>query len=134
MVTVVPLKLQVAPAGKLKQAAVTVAPAVSPVKVTASVVDCPCVTLSVVVVVDAVTAPAVPAGVSMANVMADDVPPPGVGLKTVTAAVPTVIKSPVRMAALICDGLTNVVTRAEPFQFTTEFGTKFVPLMVRVKP
>lgn len=134
IVTVFPLKVHVVPVGRLKHAAVIVAPMVSPVNVTVSVVVCPCVTVKVEVPVDAVTAPAVPAGVSMANVMAEDVPPPGVGLKTVTDAVPTVVRSVLRMAALICVVLTNVVTRGEPFQFTTDPGTKFVPFTVRLNP
>src|SRR5260221_14091754 len=133
MVTVLPLNVQVVAAGRLKQAAVTVAPAVSPVKVTVSVVDCPCVTFSVLVLVEAVTAPGVPAGVSMANLKADEMPPPGVGLNTVMSAVPTAARSVLRMAALICVVLTKVVLRAEPFQFTTDPGTKLAPLMISVK-
>ena len=47
--------------------------------------------------VDALTA-SVAAG-SIVNVRADDVPPPGVGVKTVTAAVPTAARSPAGIEA-----------------------------------
>lgn len=72
-------------------------------------------------------------GLLMVNVLAADVPPPGVGLNTVTEAVPTVAMS----AAVICAWswvlLTNVVVRFVPFQRTTDVMAKFVPVAVSVK-
>src|SRR4030042_2052634 len=63
-----------------------------------------------------------------------EVPPPGVGLKTVTLAVPAVAMSAARIEAVTCVELTYVVVRSVPFQRTTEPLTKLVPLTVRVKP
>jgi len=69
----------------------------------------------------------------MVNVCALDVPPPGVGLKTVTLAVPAVVMSLAGMEAVSCVGPTYVVVRLPPFHLTTEVPTKFVPFTVRVK-
>jgi hypothetical protein len=60
-----------------------------------------------------------------------DVPPPGVGLATVTGGVPAVTRSVARMAAFNCVALTKVVALALPLKFTTEAGTKPVPFTVR---
>jgi len=68
----------------------------------------------------------------MVNVSAFDVPPPGVGLVTLTAGVPTLATSVARIAAVSCVPFTNVVTRATPLNFTTDAFTKFVPFTVRV--
>src|SRR5271163_2900430 len=71
----------------------------------------------------------------MVKVTAPDVPPPGVGLKTVTEAVPAVAMSPAGTAAVNCVPLTNVVVSPVPFHCTTETPlTKFVPVTVSVKP
>lgn len=61
-----------------------------------------------------------------------EVPPPGAGVTTVTAAVPAVAMSGAKIAAVNCTALTNVVVRALPFQFTTELFVKFVPTTVKV--
>src|SRR5271157_44730 len=62
-----------------------------------------------------------------------DVPPPGPGLTTVTAAVLAAAISEARIFAVSCEPLTKVVVRALPFQFTTEPETKPVPFTVSVK-
>src|SRR6266566_4941871 len=84
---------------------------------------------------DGVTSVAAAGGTALltVNVSAPEVPPPGVGEKTVRDAVPAVAMSPAVIAA--CDWvlLTNVVVRAAPFQRTTDPLTKFVPFTVRVK-
>ena len=61
-----------------------------------------------------------------------EVPPPGVGLITVTLALPAVAMSEARMAAVSCVALTKVVVFALPLNWTTDVETKFVPLTVRV--
>ena len=68
-----------------------------------------------------------------ANDTAFDVPPPGVGLNTVTLAVPAVAMSAAVIAAVNWVPLTYVVGRSEPFQRTTELPMKPVPLTVSVK-
>ena len=55
-------------------------------------------------------------------------------MKTVTFAVPAVATSLAGMAASNRVLETKVVGRSLPFQRTTELLTKFVPVMVRVKP
>ena len=76
---------------------------------------------------------AVGEGLSTVKVSALEVPPPGVGVETVTGTVPLVAMS----AAVICACSwaldTKVVGRALPFQFTVEREIKFVPLTVSVK-
>ena len=67
------------------------------------------------------------------NVSALDVPPPGVGLKTVTDAVPAVAMSLAGTAAVNCVALSNVVTKPTPFHLTAEALMKFVPVTVSVK-
>ena len=74
------------------------------------------------------------AGLVMVNVAAPDSPPPGAGLKTVTFAVPAVATSLAGMAASNRVLETKVVGRSLPFQRTFALLTKFVPVMVRVKP
>jgi len=61
-----------------------------------------------------------------------EVPPPGVGLVTVTFALPEVVISEARIAAVSCVELTKVVVFALPLNFTAEVETKPVPLTVRV--
>ena len=76
---------------------------------------------------------AVGTGLLIVNVLAAEVPPPGVGLNTVTKAVPAVAMS----AAVICAWswvlLTNVVIRFVPFQRITDVMAKFDPVAVSVK-
>jgi len=72
-------------------------------------------------------------GLPMVKVSALEVPPPGVGVETVTEAVP-----PAAMSALVicaCSWVldTKVVERALPFHFTVESEIKFAPLTVSVK-
>ena len=61
-------------------------------------------------------------------------PPPGVGLNTVTFAVPAVVISAAVIAAVSWVPLTYVVVRLKPFHCTTELLTNPVPLTVSVKP
>ena len=68
----------------------------------------------------------------MVKVRAFDVPPPGVGLTTVTGNVPARAMSLAKIAAVTCVALTKVVVRALPFQCTEAPETKFVPVTVRV--
>lgn len=69
----------------------------------------------------------------MVKVRAPDVPPPGVGLKTVTLAVPAVAMSVAGMAAVSCVDEIYVVVRSVPFHWTVEVGMKLEPVTVRVK-
>jgi hypothetical protein len=57
-----------------------------------------------------------------------DVPPPGVGVNTVTCAVPGVAISLAGIVALSWLAETEVVVRSAPFQRTMEPSTRFVPL------
>jgi hypothetical protein len=61
-----------------------------------------------------------------------DVPPPGVGLVTVIAGVPTLVTSVERIAAVNCVALTKDVLRGLPPKFTTDVLTKLVPFTVNV--
>ena len=61
------------------------------------------------------------------------VPPPGAGLVTVTAKVPTAEISPDVIVAVSWVLDTNVVVLPDPFQLTTEAEMKLVPVIVRVK-
>ena len=72
------------------------------------------------------------AGLLIVNVFAEDVPPPGVGVKTVTEAVPAAAMSAALIWAVSWPWLTNVVVRLLPFQRTTDEATKFDPAAVRV--
>src|SRR5437868_13069544 len=62
-----------------------------------------------------------------------DVPPPGVGLRTVTTPTPALATSAAWRFALSSKLLTNVVVRLEPFQRTTELGTKSTPVTLSTK-
>src|ERR1700687_3223724 len=53
-------------------------------------------------------------GLITVNPMEGEAPPAGSGLKTKTTAVPPLAISPLRMSALSCVALTNVVFRACP--------------------
>ena len=66
------------------------------------------------------------------NVNEFDVPPPGVGFKTVIAAVPELAISAAVIAAVNCVALTNVVVRALPFHCAVDPLMKFVPVNVIV--
>jgi hypothetical protein len=63
-----------------------------------------------------------------------DVPPPGAGLKTVTATVPVDAMSEAVMAAVKVEPVTNVVERSAPFQRTTDPEINPDPATVNVKP
>jgi hypothetical protein len=71
---------------------------------------------------------------TMVSVFELDVPPPGVGLKTVIVRVPVEATSVPVMSAISSVELTNVVVRSDPLSRTTEFATKFVPSTVSAKP
>src|SRR5436189_282158 len=73
-------------------------------------------------------------GVVIVNVWALEVPPPGVGLKIVTAAVPGVAMSLAEIATRSSVLLKKVVDRAVPFHRTTDEVMKFVPVAIRVNP
>jgi hypothetical protein len=62
-----------------------------------------------------------------------DVPPPGAGVKTLTATLPGMARSAVVMAARSRVALTKVVWRSAPFQRTTDVAAKPVPFTVSVK-
>lgn len=62
-----------------------------------------------------------------------DVPPPGVGLNTVTCTEPALAMSVAKIAAVNRVLLTNVVVRLAPFHCTTEPETKLEPLTASVK-
>ena len=66
------------------------------------------------------------------NVSPAEVPPPGVGLNTVTCAVPADATSAADIDAVSCVAEPNVVVRFAPFHRTTEPATKFVPVTVSV--
>jgi hypothetical protein len=69
----------------------------------------------------------------IANVTEFEIPPPGDGLKTVTAALPGPAMSPAGIAAVTCPALTKVVGRSAPFQRTTDVEMKLLPFTVSVK-
>jgi hypothetical protein len=71
-------------------------------------------------------------GLLTVKVTALEVPPPGVGLVTVTLKVPAVAMSEARIAAVSCVALTKVVVRVFPLNLTVELLTKFVPFTVKV--
>jgi hypothetical protein len=68
----------------------------------------------------------------MLNVFAAEVPPPGVGVKTVTEALPVAAISLARIWACRLVLLMKVVVRLLPFQRTTDAVTKLVPVAVSV--
>lgn len=72
-------------------------------------------------------------GLLIVNVTGEEVPPPGVGVKTVTAAVPPEVISEARTEAFRVVELTKLVVRLLPFQRTMLPLTKFVPVTVSVK-
>lgn len=66
------------------------------------------------------------------NVSPDEVPPPGVGLNTVTVAVPPDAMFAAGTVALICDAETYVVVKLVPFHLTIDDEMKLLPFTVRV--
>ena len=66
------------------------------------------------------------------NVAPAEVPPPGVGLKTVTSLLPSETTSVAPISAFSCELFTNVVGRSDPFQRTTDVGTKSEPCTASV--
>ena len=66
------------------------------------------------------------------NVRAALAPPPGAGLTTVTESVPAEARSLAGIDAVSWLLLTSVVVRLEPFTWTTDPLTKFVPFTVSV--
>jgi hypothetical protein len=71
-------------------------------------------------------------GLRIENATELEVPPPGVGLTTVTVDEPGVAMSAAGTVAVSLVAFTNVVTSAVPFQSITEVLTKFVPVAVSV--
>ena len=71
-------------------------------------------------------------GLPTTSVSAADVPPTGGGDTTVTEAVPGFAMSTAVIAAVSWLASTNVVARSVPFQWTTELGTKSLPLTDKV--
>src|SRR6266542_871310 len=69
----------------------------------------------------------------MVTVWAFEIPPPGVGLKTVTAALPAPAISLAGIEAVSWPALTKDVGRSDPFQRTTDAEMKLLPLTVRMK-
>src|SRR5579864_5741916 len=72
------------------------------------------------------------AGIVTPKKRASELPPPGAGFETVTRTVRVVAMSEAGIAAVNFVGLTNVVARALPFQFTTELATKPAPFKLNV--
>ena len=68
----------------------------------------------------------------MVKVSELDVPPPGAGVTTVTAAVPAEDTNAPLTIAVICSPLTKVVASAVPFQLIVDEAMKLVPFTVRV--
>ena len=62
-----------------------------------------------------------------------EVPPPGVGLTTVTFALPAVVRLEAGTIAVSCEALTYVVVNLAPSQLKVEPGTKSLPDTVNVK-
>ena len=73
-------------------------------------------------------------GATIENAIPLDVPPPGVGVDTLTWAVPTEAISAAEIAALSCVALENVVGLPLPFHSTIEQGTKLLPVTFSVNP
>lgn len=71
-------------------------------------------------------------GLLIVNVTGDEVPPPGVGVNTVIAAVPPEVMSDAGIDAVSVVELTKLVVRLFPFHRTVLPFTKFVPVAVSV--
>src|SRR5262249_28233955 len=72
------------------------------------------------------------AGLLIVKTNVPDAPPPGAGLNTDTWAVPADPMSDARTDACSCVAFTYVVSRLDPFQFTTEPLTNPLPFTVNV--
>jgi len=72
------------------------------------------------------------AAVKMVNLSAEDVPPPGDGLTTLTRPDPAAVRSATGMMALNCVEATQVVVSGEPFHSTTAPSRKFEPEAIRL--
>jgi hypothetical protein len=72
-------------------------------------------------------------GLLIVNVSAEEAPPPGAGLVTVTGTVPALATSAAGTDAVTCALFLNVVVRGEPFQLILVPFTKPVPFTVSVK-
>ncbi len=72
-------------------------------------------------------------GLLIVNVRLLEVPPPGLGVNTVTLAVPLAAMSDANIVAVNLVDETNVVVLSDPFQRTTESVTKPLPFTVNVK-
>ncbi len=70
---------------------------------------------------------------AIVNVWLAEVPPPGVGLNTVTRTVPAEAMSDAAIDAVNCVALTYDVGRLEPFHCTALFVVKALPFTVREK-
>jgi hypothetical protein len=68
------------------------------------------------------------------KITALEVPPSVAGLVTLTPGVPVEAMLEAGMDAVNCMELTNVAGAAAPPKLTIEAATKFVPLIVSVKP
>src|SRR5882762_4160616 len=66
------------------------------------------------------------------KVSALEVPPPGLGLNTVTLAKPTAVRSDAGTVAVRCEASTKLVASATPFQFTVDAATKSLPVTARM--
>lgn len=73
------------------------------------------------------------AGFLATKVWALDVPPPRVGVKTVTEEVAPTAISAALMVAVSCVDDAKTVVLPDPFHSAVEFETKFVPMRVTVK-
>ena len=72
-------------------------------------------------------------GFTAVKIWALDVPPPRVGVKTVTEEVAPTAMSAAVMVAVSCVDDAKTVVLLDPFHSAVEFETKFVPVRVRVK-
>jgi hypothetical protein len=61
-----------------------------------------------------------------------EVPPPGLGVTTVTAKVPALASCAAGITAINCIALPKVVARGVPASCTTDCGVKLAPVTVRV--
>ena len=73
-------------------------------------------------------------GDAIVKVFAVEVPPPGAGVKTVTAAVPDDTRSLGGIIAVSVELLMYAVVLGAPFHRTVELEMKLLPLTVSVKP
>ena len=72
------------------------------------------------------------AGLLMAKFAVPERPPPGAGLKTLSAAEPALAMSATVIGTVNCEAETKVVTRSAPLNLTTEPLIKLLPLSASV--